>query len=66
MQVLQHLPLLNQAGILALHILLSIRSPAFDTKNSPDITPTSESPILTLREFINVEIFAGITILVRI
>ena len=56
MQVLQHLPLLNQVGILALHILLSIRSPALDTKNSPDITPTSESPMLTLREFIQLHI----------
>ena len=40
--------------------------PAFDTKNSPEITPTKESPILTFKELINVEIFAGITILVNI
>ena len=66
MQVLQHLSLLNQVGILALHILLSIRSPALDTKNSPDITPTNERPIFTFSEFMNVEIFAGIIILVNI
>lgn len=66
LQVLLRLPLLNPIEILALHILLNIRSPAFDTKNSPDITPTNESPILTFREFINVEIFAGITIFVSI
>lgn len=41
-------------------------SPAFDTKNSPDITPTSESPIFTFNEFINVPMFAGITIFVSI
>ncbi len=41
-------------------------SPAFDTKNSPDITPTNESPIFTFSEFINVDILAGITILVNI
>ena len=41
-------------------------SPAFDTKNSPDITPTSDNPIFTFREFMNVEIFAGITIFVNI
>lgn len=41
-------------------------SPAFDTKNSPDITPTRESPIFTFKEFINVEMFAGNTILVNI
>ena len=40
--------------------------PAFDTKNSPEITPTKESPILTFKELINVEIFAGITILANI
>ena len=60
------MPLLNQVGILALHILLSIRSPALDTKNSPDITPTSDKPMFTFKEFINVDIFAGITILVNI
>ena len=38
--------------------------PAFDTKNSPDITPTKESPIFTFNEFMNVPIFAGITIFV--
>lgn len=65
LQVLQHLSLLNQVEILDLHILLSIRRPALDTRNSPDITPTSESPIFTLREFINVEILAGMTILVK-
>lgn len=37
-----------------------------DTKNSPDITPTNDSPIFTLSEFINVEILAGNTILVNI
>ena len=66
MQVLQHLPLLNQAGILALHIQLNIRSPAFDTKNSPDITPTNERPILTFSEFINVDKFAGMIIFLKI
>ena len=38
--------------------------PAFETKNSPDITPTRERPIFTFREFINVLIFAGIIIFV--
>ena len=66
LQVLLHLPLLNLAETLDLHILLNSRSPAFDTKNSPDITPTNESPIFTFNEFINVEIFAGITIFVNI
>ena len=66
LQVLLHLPLLNLVEILDLHILLNSRSPAFDTKNSPDITPTNESPIFTFNEFINVEIFAGITIFVNI
>ena len=37
-------------------------SPAFDTKNSPDITPTKESPMFTFNEFINVDMFAGIII----
>lgn len=41
-------------------------NPAFDTKNSPDITPTKESPILTFSEFINVDILAGIIIFVSI
>lgn len=40
--------------------------PAFETKNSPDITPTNESPIFTFKEFINVDKFAGIIILVNI
>jgi len=39
--------------------------PALETKNSPDITPTSDNPILTLSEFIKVEMFAGITIFVN-
>lgn len=65
-RVLLRLPSLNPIEILDLHILLSIRSPAFDTKNSPDITPTKESPIFTFNEFINVEIFAGIIIFVSI
>lgn len=64
--VLLHLPLLNLVGTLAPHILLNIRSPAFDTRNSPDITPTNESPIFTFKEFINVEMFAGITTFVKI
>lgn len=66
LQVLLHLPLLSLIEILDLHILLNIRSPAFDTKNSPDITPTNESPMFTFNEFINVEMFAGITIFVSI
>ena len=66
LQVLLRLPLLSLIGILGLHILLSIRSPAFDTRNSPDITPTNERPIFTFSEFINVDIFAGITIFVNI
>ena len=66
LQVLLHLPLLNLAETLDLHILLNSRRPAFDTKNSPDITPTNESPIFTFNEFINVEILAGITIVVNI
>ena len=37
-----------------------------ETKNSPDITPTRERPIFTLREFINVDKFAGIIIFVSI
>lgn len=37
-----------------------------DTKNSPDITPTRDKPILTFKELINVPIFAGITTLVNI
>lgn len=41
-------------------------SPAFETKNSPEITPTKESPIFTFKEFIKVFILAGITILVSI
>ena len=41
-------------------------NPAFDTKNSPEITPTKESPIFTFSEFINVDKLAGITILVSI
>ena len=41
-------------------------SPPFDTKNSPDITPTSDNPIFTFRVLNNVEIFAGITIFVSI
>lgn len=45
--------------------LLSIRSPPFDTKNSPDITPTRDKPIFTFNVFINVDIFAGITILLK-
>ena len=64
--ILLHLPLLSLIEIPDLHILLNIRSPALDTKNSPDITPTNESPIFTFNEFINVDIFAGITILVNI
>lgn len=66
LQVLLRLPLLNPIEILALRILLNIRSPALDTRNSPDITPTKESPIFTLSEFIKVDVFAGITILVSI
>jgi len=64
--VLLHSPLLNLVGKPALRILLGIRSPAFDTKNSPDITPTKDRPIFTFSEFINVDIFAGITIFVNI
>ena len=64
--ILLHLPLLNLTETPDLHILLNIRSPALDTKNSPDITTTNESPIFTFNEFINVDIFAGITILVNI
>lgn len=41
-------------------------SPAFDTKNSPEITPTKERPTFTFNEFMNVDIFAGITIFVNI
>ena len=37
-----------------------------ETKNSPDITPTNESPIFTFRELIKVDKFAGITIFVKI
>lgn len=37
-------------------------NPAFDTKNSPDITPTNESPIFTFSELMNVDKLAGITI----
>ncbi len=37
-----------------------------DTKNSPEITPTSERPILTFSELIKVERFAGKIILVSI
>ena len=66
LQVLLRLPLLGLIGILGLRILLNIRSPAFDTKNSPDITPTRERPIFTFSEFMNVEIFAGIIIFVNI
>ena len=33
---------------------------------SPDITPTNDSPIFTFNEFINVDIFAGITIFASI
>ena len=40
-------------------------SPAFDTRNSPDITPTKDKPKLIFNELINVVIFAGITILVN-
>ena len=40
--------------------------PALDTKNSPEMTPTKESPILTFKELIKVEILAGITIFVNI
>lgn len=40
--------------------------PAFDTKNSPDMTPTRERPILTFKELIKVDRFAGITIFVNI
>ena len=60
------MPLLSLVGILDLRILLNIRRPAFDTKNSPDITPTRERPIFTFSEFMNVEIFAGIIIFVNI
>lgn len=63
---LLHLSLQGLIGILDLHKLLNIRSPAFETKNSPDITPTSESPILTFSELIKVDKLAGITILVNI
>ena len=40
--------------------------PAFETRNSPEITPTKERPIFTLRAFINVEIFDGNTIFEKI
>ena len=41
-------------------------NPAFDTKNSPEITPTNDKPIFTFNEFINVDILEGNTILVNI
>lgn len=41
-------------------------NPAFETKNSPEITPTNERPIFTFKELINVDILAGIIILVNI
>ena len=59
------MPLLNLIEILDLHILLNIRNPAFDTKNSPDMTPTNDNPIFIFSEFINVDIFAGIIIFVN-
>ena len=40
-------------------------NPAFDTKNSPEITPTNDKPIFTFNEFINVDILEGNTILVN-
>ena len=40
--------------------------PAFENKNSHEITPTKESPIFTFKEFIKVFILAGITIFVSI
>lgn len=60
------LSLLSLIGIPDLHIQLSIRSPAFDTKNSPVMTPTNDNPIFTFSELKNVPILAGITILVSI
>ena len=41
-------------------------SPAFETKNSPDITPTRDNPMFTFNELKKVDLFAGITILVSI
>lgn len=41
-------------------------NPAFDTKNSPVITPTNDNPIFTFNELKNVEILAGIMILVSV
>ena len=40
--------------------------PPFETKNSPEITPTSVKPIFTFKVLKNVGIFDGITILVNI
>lgn len=47
------------------HRLLNNRSPAFETKNSPVITPTKDKPIFIFSEFINVDTLAGIIILVK-
>ena len=37
-------------------------NPAFDTKNSPEITPTNDKPIFTFNEFINVDILEAILV----